>query len=97
MIIKNIMIDIIKIFFRNSKQLIVSMEKQQKILSVFLGFIGGIALFVGGIGVMNIMLVAISERRREIGIRRAVGAKRRDIQILFLADRAWSYTRKYCF
>lgn len=75
-----------KVSFRNSAQLLASMKKQQQIFTVFLGFIGGISLVVGGIGVMNIMLVAINERRHEIGIRRAIGAKRRDIQILFLAE-----------
>ena len=75
-----------KISFRNSAQLLSSIKKQQGIFTVFLGFIGGISLLVGGIGVMNIMLVAINERRHEIGIRRAIGAKRRDIQILFLVE-----------
>jgi putative ABC transport system permease protein len=75
-----------QVSFRNSAQLLSSMKKQQGIFTVFLGFIGGISLIVGGIGVMNIMLVAINERRHEIGIRRAIGAKRRDIQFLFLVE-----------
>jgi putative ABC transport system permease protein len=62
------------------------MEDQSVILSVFLGLIGGVSLIVGGIGVMNIMLVSVRERRREIGIRMAVGAKRYDIGALFLIE-----------
>lgn len=75
-----------KLYIRNPKQFLESMAKQSAILTLFLGFIGGISLLVGGIGVMNIMLVSVTERRREIGIRLAIGAKRRDIQSLFLVE-----------
>ena len=74
------------LYFRSAKELIARMSKQSEILTIFLGLIGGISLLVGGIGVMNIMLVSIIERRREIGIRMAVGAKRSDIRSLFLVE-----------
>ena len=63
-----------------------SVNKVVGIFTVVLGCLGGISLLVGGIGVMNIMLVAVTERTREIGIRRAVGAKRRDIMFQFMVE-----------
>jgi putative ABC transport system permease protein len=75
-----------RLFFRSAQELIDRMAKQSQIFTVFLGLIGSISLLVGGIGVMNIMLVSVVERRREIGIRLAVGAQRTDIRTLFLVE-----------
>jgi len=73
-------------------QLVVPLEllqqslRTQRIFNIVLAVIGGISLLVGGIGIMNIMLATVSERKREIGIRRAVGATRKDIITQFLAE-----------
>ncbi len=61
-------------------------EKKKRNSQLLLGFIAGISLLVGGIGIMNIMLATVTERTREIGIRRALGAKQRDIAVQFLVE-----------
>lgn len=67
-------------------ELLTQSLKTQRTLNVFLLIIGSISLFVGGIGIMNVMLANVSERKQEIGIRRAVGASEKDIGLQFLLE-----------
>jgi len=61
-------------------------EETKRIFNIVLGSIAAISLLVGGIGIMNIMLASVTERTREIGIRRALGPRRRDIIVQFLVE-----------
>jgi len=72
----------------SQEQILGMMQQITGVFTIVLGAIAGISLLVGGIGIMNIMLVSVTERTREIGIRKAVGAKRRDILLQFLLEAA---------
>jgi putative ABC transport system permease protein len=67
-------------------ELLEQARRTQRVFQIVLGSIAAISLLVGGIGIMNIMLASVTERTREIGIRRALGAKRKDIVIQFLVE-----------
>ena len=70
----------------NQQETIEALEETTNTFVIFLGAIAGISLLVGGIGIMNIMLVSVTERTREIGIRKAMGAKRKDILFQFVTE-----------
>ncbi|KJU72995.1 ABC transporter permease [Clostridium baratii] len=70
----------------NQQQILDTISSMQGTMTTTVGVIAGISLLVGGIGIMNIMLVSVTERTREIGIRKALGAKRRDILMQFLIE-----------
>jgi len=71
---------------QNLTQMMDTMAQATRVMSLLLGSVASISLLVGGIGIMNIMLVSVTERTREIGIRMAIGARRGDIRVQFLLE-----------
>jgi len=71
---------------RNQADIIATFQETQETFTILLAGIAAVSLLVGGIGIMNVMIISVTERTREIGIRKAVGARRRDIMMQFLIE-----------
>lgn len=75
-----------KYYIQDSTEIVDSINSILSYVTLFIGFVAAISLLVGGIGVMNIMMVTVTERTKEIGIRKAIGAKNKDIRIQFMLE-----------
>ena len=69
-----------------ARQMIANIEQQMRIYATLILGIGAVSLVVGGVGIMNVMLMSVMERRQEIGLRLALGARRKDIRLMFLCE-----------
>lgn len=73
-------------YIRSQEEIVEAASEVSRTFTILLGSIAGISLLVGGIGIMNMMLVTVTERTREIGVRKAIGAKNRDVLLQFLVE-----------